>query len=117
MALLVYNHWKEYKFDKLELKNYSVLLQYPGNCSLPNQLQLRDSAGHAIYNASIQRAKALIPAEEDPSVSPPFNAYSGMGNASVRGMYVTQIEVVIRGVLIEGKREVITPLIRHLVYQ
>ena len=84
VALLVYERWKGYKFDKLELVNYTVLLQYPGNYTRPNQLQLQDSAGKVVYSASIQQEKPLLPLEEDPSVAPPFNAYSGMGNATVR---------------------------------
>lgn len=84
VALLVYNHWKGYNFDKVEMTNYTVLLQYPGNYTHPNQLQLRDSAGDVIYDAPIQQEKPLLPEERDPSVAPPFNAYSGTGNATVR---------------------------------
>lgn len=83
VALLVYNRWKGYNFDKLEMTNYSVLLQYPGNYSHPNQLQLRNSEGDIIYDAPIQQEKPLLPEERNPSVAPPFNAYSGMGNATV----------------------------------
>ena len=84
VALLVYDCWKGYNFDKLELTNYTVLLQYPGNYTQPNLLQLQDSAGTVIYDAHIQQEKPLLPEEEDASVAPPFNAYSGMGNATVR---------------------------------
>ena len=83
VAMLVYNRWKGYKFDKLELTNYTVLLQYPGNYTRPNQLQLQNSTGGVIYNASIQQEKPLTPGENDSSVAPPFNAYSGNGNATV----------------------------------
>ena len=83
--MLVYNRWKGYRFDKLELTNYTVLLQYPGNYTRPNQLQLQNSTGGVIYNASIQQEKPLTPGENDSSVAPPFNAYSGNGNATVSG--------------------------------
>lgn len=83
VALMIYNRWKGYNFDKLELTNYTVLLQYPGNYTNPNQLQLLNSSGEVIYNAPIQREKPLLPQEEDPSVAPPFNAYSGTGNVTV----------------------------------
>ena len=87
VGVLIYNRWKGYNFDKLEMTNYTVLLQYPGNCSQPNQLQLQDSGGKVIYNAAIQQEKPLLPQENDPSVAPPFNAYSGSGNATVRNIY------------------------------
>jgi N-acetylated-alpha-linked acidic dipeptidase len=88
VGLLIYNRWKGYNFDKLEMTNYTVLLQYPGNCSQPNQLQLQDSGGKVIYNATIQQEKPLLPQENDPSVAPPFNAYSGSGNATGPLVYV-----------------------------
>ena len=84
VAMLIHSRWKELNFDRVELANYSVLLQYPGNLSRPNRLELRGSGGQVVYQASIQREKPLLPQERDPSVAPPFNAYSGTGNASVR---------------------------------
>ena len=93
VARLIYNRWKGYNFDKVETTNYTVLLQYPGNHSHPNQLQLEDSAGEVIYDAAIQREKPLLPLEEDPSVAPPFNAYSGTGNATVRSTVYCVVEL------------------------
>ena len=80
---LIYESWKGYNFDSVEEASYTVLLQYPGNQSRPNRLELRGSGGEVIYEAAIQQEKPLLPQERDPSVAPPFNAYSGTGNASV----------------------------------
>ena len=85
VAMLIYNRWKGYKtFDRVELANYTVLLQYPGNSSSPNRLELRESGGKVVYTAATRQEKPLLPQERDPSVAPPFNAYSGTGNVSVR---------------------------------
>ena len=85
VAMLIYNTWKSYRnFDSVELANYTVLLQYPGNGSGVNRLELRESGGKVIYTAATRQEKPLLPQERDPSVAPPFNAYSGTGNVSVR---------------------------------
>ena len=84
MGKLIYESWKGYNFDSVEEASYTVLLQYHGNQSRPNRLELRGSGGEVIYEAAIQQEKPLLPQERDPSVAPPFNAYSGTGNASVR---------------------------------
>ena len=85
VAMFIYNTWKSYRnFDSVELANYTVLLQYPGNGSGVNRLELRESGGKVIYTAATRQEKPLLPQERDPSVAPPFNAYSGTGNVSVR---------------------------------
>ena len=92
MALLIYNRWKSYKtFDRVELANYTVLLQYPGNRSSPNRLELREPGGKVVYTAATQEEKPLLPLERDPSVAPPFNAYSGTGNVSVRHTHTLEL--------------------------
>ncbi|CAI8052637.1 N-acetylated-alpha-linked acidic dipeptidase 2 [Geodia barretti] len=89
VAMLIYNRWKGYKtFDRVELANYTVLLQYPGNSSSPNRLELRESGGKVVYTAATRQEKPLLPQERDPSVAPPFNAYSGTGNVSGPLVYV-----------------------------
>jgi hypothetical protein len=89
VAMLIYNRWKGYKtFDRVELANYTVLLQYPGNGSSPNRLELRESGGEVVYTAATRQEKPLLPQERDPSVAPPFNAYSGTGNVSGPLVYV-----------------------------
>ena len=57
VAKLIHDSWTGYKFDKLEMKNYTVLLQYPGNYTKPNLLQLQDPTGTIIYDAPIQKER------------------------------------------------------------
>ena len=83
LALVIYKEWEQYSFDSLEVVNYSVLLSYP-NSTNPNSLTLRESSGHLIYESHIAKEPPLTPGEDDPTVAPPFNAYSGKRNVSVR---------------------------------
>ncbi len=69
-------------FDKVELVNYSVLLSYP-NTSNPNVLQLKGGDGLLLYNGNTAQEPPLTPGENDSNVAPPFNAYSGSGEAKV----------------------------------
>ena len=80
---LIYQQWKEYEFDEVELKKYSVLLSYP-NESNPNVLELRDRGGTVLYSARTAQEPPLTPGENDSTVASPFNAYAGVGSASVR---------------------------------
>ena len=78
----LYQQWKEYSFDLVEMSNYSVLLDYV-NRSNYNVLKLQNSAGDTLYVANTTQEKPLVKGEDDPSVPPPFNAYSGVGQAKV----------------------------------
>ena len=80
--LMIYNTWEGYKFDSVEMYNYSVLLSYP-NTSAPNTLTLFRNDSHVIYHSHIGQEPPLAPGEDDANVVPPFNAYSGSGNVSV----------------------------------
>ena len=82
LASTIHDQWSGYNFDKVELINYTVYLSYP-NQSDPNILLLKDSSGDVIYNASTAQEPPLTPGEDNSSVARPFNAYSGLGNASV----------------------------------
>ena len=78
----LYQQWKEYGFDLVEMSNYSVLLDYV-NRSNYNVLKLQNSKGDTLYVANTTQEKPLVKGEDDPSVPPPFNAYSGVGQAKV----------------------------------
>ena len=66
----------------VEMNNYSVLLDFV-NRSNYNVLKLQNSAGDTLYVANTTQEKPLVKGEDDPSVPPPFNAYSGVGQAQV----------------------------------
>ena len=72
----------EYGFDEVELKNYSVLLSYP-NESNHNVVELQDETGQVLFSADTAQEPPLTPGENDSTVASPFNAYAGVGNASV----------------------------------
>ena len=57
-------------FDKVELVNYSVLLSYPGKPD-ENFLQILNSSGDIMYNASIHQEPPLTPGENDTILSLP----------------------------------------------
>ena len=78
----IYNQWRQYKFDEVEMCDYNVLLSYV-NRSNYNSLQLRSSTGDVLYGAETRQEPPLTEGEDDPNVPPPFNAYSGVGKASV----------------------------------
>ena len=82
LAVMIYEQWEGFSFDKVELVNYSVLLSYP-NTSNPNRLFLMNSTGEVLYDAHTEQEPPLTPGEDDPNVAPPFNAYSGSGTATV----------------------------------
>ena len=69
-------------FDEVELVNYSVYLSYP-NPDKGNVLQLLGPTGDVVYEADTSKEPSLTPGENDSTVVPPFNAYSGDGNATV----------------------------------
>lgn len=79
---VIYNQWREFGFDKVELVNYTVLLSYP-NRSNPNVLQLRNATNFILYSVNTMVEPPLIPSEDDPTVIPPYNAYSGSGSVMV----------------------------------
>lgn len=81
---MIYNEWQRYGFDSVDVFNYSVLLSYP-NSSNPNVLNLRQGNGQLVYESHIAKEPPLTPGEDDPDVVPPFNAYSGSGNVTVKG--------------------------------
>lgn len=87
LALMIYEKWRTYNFDSVELSNYSVLLSYP-NTSNPNTLTLRDSDGETLYQSHIALEPPLTPGENDSRVVPPFNAFSGSGNVTGPLVYV-----------------------------
>ena len=82
LALQIYNEWKGYNFDEVELFNYTVLLSYP-NHSNPNIIHIVNASGYVMYSAHTAQEEPLTMGENDSSVAPPFNAYSGSGSASV----------------------------------
>jgi len=84
---MIYEQWMGYGvFDEVKLVNYSVLLSYP-DPDKPNLLQLFDISGDLVYQANTSMEPPLTPGENDSTVVPPFNAYSGNGNASVSCLY------------------------------
>ena len=84
---MIYDQWNGYGvFDEVKLVNYSVLLSYP-DPDKPNLLQLLDSAGGLVYQAHTSKESPLTPGENDSTVVPPFNAYSGDGNATVSCLF------------------------------
>ena len=76
-------------FDEVELVNYSVYLSYPSP-DKGNVLQLLGPTGDVLYEANTSKEPPLTPGENDSTVVPPFNAYSGYGNATVSLMLVLQ---------------------------
>lgn len=89
LAESIFNKWKGFNFDDVELINYTVLLSYP-NYSEPNVLKLMHGSD-VIYNAHTNQEPPLIPLENDSSVVPPFNAYSASGVVSVSNI-CTQVQ-------------------------
>ena len=88
LAQGIYAKWLALGFDDVQLVNYSVLLSYP-NASNPNILRLETSSGRIIYDAySTKGETPLTPGENDSTVTLPYNAYSGSGNATGRLVYV-----------------------------
>ena len=79
---MIYEEWKQYEFDSVDIFNYSVLLSYP-NASHPNTLALKGADGKLIYNSHIGLEPPLTPGEDNPDVAPPFNAFSGNGAVKV----------------------------------
>lgn len=71
----------------MQLVNYTVLLSYPDSTN-PTVLQIRSSGGEVVFSASTKMEPPLTPGEDDSSVAAPFNAYSGVGNATGRLVYV-----------------------------
>lgn len=82
LASSLYDQWVKYGFDAVELSNYSVLLDYV-NRSNYNVLTLMNSDGETIYTANTTQEEPLVEGEDDPDVPPPFNSYSGVGQAQV----------------------------------
>ena len=78
--------WNSYGFDKVEIKNYTVLLTYPNKSSL-NVLNIVSSNDitDVVYVANTTLEEPLVAGEDDPNVSAPFNAYSGIGTVNVSG--------------------------------
>ena len=91
LAEMIYEQWRGYgMFDEVELVNYSVYLSYPSP-DKGNVLQLLGPTGDVLYEANTSKEPPLTPGENDSTVVPPFNAYSGYGNATVsRLMLVLQ---------------------------
>jgi len=79
--------WESYGFDKVEVKNYTVLLTYPNRSSL-NVLNIVSSndMNNVVYVANTTLEKPLVEGEDDPNVGPPFNAFSGIGTANVSSL-------------------------------
>ena len=87
LAELIYEQWTSYGFDEVELVNYTVLLTYP-DPSAPNVLELVGADDGVVFTANTTMEPPLTPGEDDPTVAPPFNAYSGQGDARGRLVYV-----------------------------
>ena len=84
---MIYDQWNGYGvFDEVKLVNYSVLLTYP-DPNKPNQLQQLNSSGGIEYLVDTSKEPPLTPGENDSTVVPPFNAYSGDGNATVSCLF------------------------------
>ena len=84
LAETIYKQWRDdYKFDEVELVNYTVLLSYP-NTSNPNVLQLETDNGTVLHSVNTEQEPPLTPGENDTDVVSPFNAYAGAGSAKVR---------------------------------
>ena len=76
----------------MQLVNYTVLLSYPDPAN-PNVLQIRSGGGEVVFTANTSSEPPLTPGEDDPSVAAPFNAYSGVGNATGRLVYVNYARI------------------------
>ena len=88
LARSLYKQWKDYGFDDVDLSNYTVLLDYVDRSNY-NVLTLQDSDGDIIYTANTTQEELLVDNENDPDVPPPFNAYSGVGQAKVSHIFYT----------------------------
>jgi len=76
--------WKDFGFDKVELKKYDVLLSYPER---PGIVSILAKDGSTLFTAQ-RMEKILQQAENNSDVLPPFNAYSSSGNVTARLVYV-----------------------------
>ena len=65
--------------------NYSVLLSYVNRSNF-NVLKVQDTNGRDLSIANTTREKPLVEQEFDTDVPPPFNSYSGVGQAKVNIM-------------------------------
>lgn len=90
---MIYREWQNYLFDSLELVNYTVLLSYP-NTSNPNILHLRNNQEEVIYESHIAMEQPLTPGENDSTVAPPFNAYSGSGKVTVSSVQLALSQTI-----------------------
>ena len=84
---MLYQQWIGYGFDDVQMINYTVLLAYP-DANNPSSLQVIGSDGSVVYTANTTQEHPLTPGEDDPTVAPPFNAYSGVGSAEGPLVYV-----------------------------
>ena len=78
-ALAIKAEWEKYGLDKVELKRYDILLSFPAK---PGKASIEGENG-TLFTAQ-RKEKILDPAENDPRVLPPFNAFSASGNVQVR---------------------------------
>ena len=81
VANMIYTTHLQYNFDRVEMRNYSVLLSYV-NRSNYNVLQIR-SNGDVVYVAETVQEEPLTEGEANPNVPPPYNSYSAAGNVTV----------------------------------
>ena len=79
-AQYIEKKWKSYGFDKVELKKYDVLLSYPKR---PGIASIKAENGTTLFTAQ-EKEKILHQDENNSAVLPPFNAYSGSGNVTVK---------------------------------
>ncbi len=90
LAQSLYEQWTHYGFDDVTLKNYTVLLDYVDRANY-NVLELQDNQGSVLYKANTTQEKPLVEVENVPDIPPPFNAYSGVGQAKVSHTYIVFI--------------------------
>ena len=83
LAAFVADEWKSLKFDKVEMVNFSVLLQYPNDTN-PNKFQIQFENGSVYYDSPTASLEPPLTEDENQTGVPrPFNAYSGKGSATV----------------------------------
>ena len=83
LAAFVADEWKSLKFDKVEMVNFSVLLQYPNDTN-PNKFQIQFENGSVYYDSPTASLEPPLTEDENQTGVPrPFNAYSGKGSARV----------------------------------
>jgi len=78
------SEWKQFGFDRVEAKEYDVLLSYPRS---PANISLKDENGKIIHQLTTTE-EAFYPEENSTDSVYPFNAYSNSGDVEAEYVFI-----------------------------